>query len=221
MPTMPFWLAKTTEMVAMDRWFSLADAGGEAALADRYTQAIGRIVTGGPDLLTGPAASIAALGTARASAAMGHLGSDWLNLTNLNSGGDFWPQIPTWQIVIWLRQGILSAAKKALGVHRLDPAEVARVYRAEIETDPDDPRDTVVPLTTIWVCTGNHSSNGFEVDAVRGPTCVELVVATPPPRLQSRLWPDVGGQIDTFWHRLHGDVELPDPPGGAEPIVGG
>jgi len=214
---MPFWLAKTTEMVAMDRWFSLADAGGEAALAQRYEDAITRIVTAAPDLLTGNAASIATLGSTRAATAMGHLGRDWLNLVNLNSGGDFWPQIPTWQILIWLQQGIVSAAKKALGVHHLDPAEVASVYHAEIETDPGDPRDTVLPLTTIWVCTGNHSSNGFEVDAVRGPTCVELVIATPPPRLRSRLWPNVVGQVDAFWLRLHGEVDPPEPPSREEP----
>lgn len=213
MPHMPYWLAKTTEMIAMDRWFSPAGAGSEAQLVQRYQDAIARVTAGGQGVLTGGASSIASLGGGRAATAMGHFGSDWLNLTNLNSGGDFWPQIPSWQIIIWLRQGIVSAAKKALGVQHLDPAEIASVYRAEIETDPDDPRDTVLPLTTIWVCTGNHSSAGFEVDAVRGPTTVELVIATPPPRMRSRLWEDVVGQIDAFWGALHGDVGMPEPPG--------
>lgn len=218
MPHMPFWLAKTTEMVAMDRWFSPAGAGSEAELVQRYQDAIARATTAGLGIVNDPAESIASLGNERAATAMGHFGSDWLNLSNLNSGGEFWPQIPSWQIIIWLRQGIVSAAKKALGVNHLHPSEIAEVFEAELETDPDDPRDTVLPLTTIWVCTGNHSSAGFEVDAVRGPTTVELVIATPPPRMRSRLWAMVEDQIDAFWRELHGDVRLPDPPPAGPPM---
>jgi hypothetical protein len=164
---------------------------------------------------------MASLGNQRSLQAMTHFDKDWLNLTNLNSGGDFWPQIPTWQILIWLRQGVLSAAKKALGATRLVNelgADPELVYLAETVTDPADPRDTVLPLTTIWVCTGNHSSAGFEVDAVRGPTSVEMVIATPPPRIQSRLWRNVRPQVDAYWGLIHGDsMELPTPPTNEEP----
>jgi hypothetical protein len=214
---MPYWLAKTSEMVAMDRWFSYAGGTTEAQLVQRYQDAITRVTAGGPDLLTSGSASIASIGDPGAAAAMTHFGSDWLNLENLNSGGAFWPQIPTWQIIIWLRQGIVSAAQKALGVHHLAAADVPTVYKAELETDPDDPRDSVLPLTTIWVCTGNVSSAGFEVDAVRGPSTVEMVIATPPPRIPSRLWPHVVSQIDEYWGALHGDVQLPAPPSSIAP----
>jgi hypothetical protein len=220
MSHMPYWLAKTPEMIAMDQWFSLADAGDETALAARYAAAITRVTQANSNsnssVFKGSAASLGPIG-AGATDSFDHFGKDWLNLTNLSSGGDFWPQIPSWQIIIWLRQGVLTAAKKALGVNppglsALNASEIANVFHAEIDADPSDPRDTVLPLVTIWVCTGNHSSAGFEVDAVRGPTVVELVIATPPPRLQSRLWSDAKTQIDQFWNGVHADLGPPDPP---------
>lgn len=218
MSHMPFWLAKTPEMIAMDRWFSIADAGDESGLAARYVDAIGRVTMANTGVLQGNADSLGTIPAGgQATQSFTHFGKDWLNLTNLNSGGDFWPQIPSWQIIIWLRQGVLSAAKKALGVAppgrtALTNSEVAGLFHAEIETDPDDPRTSVLPLVTIWVCTGNHSSAGFEVDAVRGPTAVELVIATPPPRQQSRLWGDVRTQIDDFWNQVHQNMSPPAPP---------
>jgi len=39
----------------------------------------------------------------------------------------------------------------------------------------------VLPVVMSWVCIAPAGDNYFEVDAVRGPTVVEFVVATPRP----------------------------------------
>jgi len=200
----------------MDQWFSLEDAGSEAALATRYQDAIGRVTQPSSNVLTGNAASLTnklSGGTNAVNHSFQHFDSDWLNFANLSSGGDFWPQIPSWSIVIWLRQGVLSAAKKALGVNYLSgPAEAALLFKYEEEVDPVDPRDRVLPLITCWVCTSGPGTGGFEVDAVRGPTAVQLVIATPAPYQQSHIWPFVKTQIDQMWATLHPDQHLPEPP---------
>ena len=216
MSHMPYWLAKTPEMVAMDRWFSLADAGSEDALADRYRQAIGRVSATGDSVFRGGAQSLDANrlpgGAPAKVGAFGHLGQDWLNLFNKSSGGDYWPQVPTWMIVNLLRTGVSAAAKKALGVTSLTAGEAQTLFHYEAEIDPGDPRESVLPLATIWVCTSGPGSTGFDVDAVRGPSVVELVISTPAPYQQSHLWPLVKPQVDAFWNRIHGDLPLPDPP---------
>jgi hypothetical protein len=67
----------------------------------------------------------------------------------------------------------------------------------------------VVPMVTAWVCTSPPGTGTVQVDAVRSPSAVQLVIATPwPHTMQSRLWPVVSGLIDQAWIRLHGSREI-------------
>jgi hypothetical protein len=220
MSTMPIWLAKTREMIAMDRWFSREDAGDEATLVERYQEAIARVTAPGDGVLRGGSQSLTLQpgGPNSVKQSFLHFDEDWMNLNNLSSGGNFWPHIPTWSIIIWMRQGVLTAARKALGTGFLpNPAAVKWLYRYEIENDPSDPRDTVLPLVTCWVCTGSPGGGGFEVDAVRGPTAVQLVIATPAPYQRAHIWQDVKPQLDNMWRAVHGESHFPEAPSGEFP----
>jgi hypothetical protein len=216
MSTMPIWLAKTKEMVAMDRWFSLDHAGGEAGLVKRYQQAIARVTASDDGVLRGGSSSLTLQpgGKPELDKSFMHFNEDWMNFNNLSSGGNFWPQIPTWSIIIWLRQGILTAARKALGSTFVpNPAAEKWLFRYEIENDPDDDRKAVLPLVTCWVCTGSPGGGNFEVDAVRGPTAVQLVIATPAPYQRAHIWKDVKPQLDNMWRSVHNDDQhFPAPP---------
>jgi hypothetical protein len=187
MSTMPIWLAKTREMIAMDRWFSVDDAGSEAALVARYQSAITRLVAPNNQVLRGgsQALSLQPGGPGAVSDSFLHFDEDWMNLDNLSSGGNYWPQIPTWSIIIWLRQGVLSAARKALGVSHLPSKAAANnLFRYEIANDPADPRTTVLPLVTCWVW----------------------------PYQRAHIWGDVKPQLDAMWSRLHPEDQMPQPP---------
>jgi hypothetical protein len=215
---MPYWLAKTPEMVAMDRYFSVDDAGGEDALADRYVAAINSLTTKSVEQLVTTSSSVAA---GAVTDPWPHMSSDWINLQNLNSGGDYWPQVPSWRILIMLRQGLVSAAQKALGATKLaekgvDP-EV--VFKWEREVDATG-LEGVLPLVTLWVCSSGQGTINFDVDAVRGPTSVQLVFATPAPYQQSHIWSEVKPQLDAYWAVLHPSSPVPDPPaaGGPAPL---
>jgi hypothetical protein len=214
MSNMPNWLAKTPEMIAMDRWFSLVDAGSEAALAERYLAAINRVTAPGQTVFEQDADSLDAQlagGAAAKTESFQHFGQHWLNLFNLDSGGDYWPQIPTWTILIILRQAIFSGCKKALGSNYLSgQAEYDDVYAAELDDDPSDPRDTVLPLCTTWICVAS-SGTTFDADVVRGPSAVELVISTPVPYRQSRIYPKLKPQFDQMWKSVH-DTPFPPPP---------
>jgi hypothetical protein len=215
MSHMPHWLAKTPEMIAMDRWFSVDDAGSPSALEARYLEAITRVRTTMNDVFTHDSKAMdqhLRPGQGSPGASYLHFDEDWMNLQNLSSGGNYWPQIPTWQIMIWMSQGIVSAARKALGVGHLTSSQAARLFANEIVTDPDDPREGVLPLVTCWICVTSPGGSGFEVDTVRGPTAVQMVISTPAPYAQSRIWNDVKPQIDAMWNRLHPDQGMPEPP---------
>ena len=56
--------------------------------------------------------------------------------------------------------------------------------------------------------TAPAGTGSIEVDAVRGPTVVELVIATPQPQLlQSRISKAVRVIIDQQWITLHGATD--------------
>jgi len=223
MSTMPHWLAKTPEMIAMDRWFS---AGTN--LVDRYNTAIARINAGKNGNVL-PAVSDVLDDAEQhnrlpggAAGAFRHLGKDWLNPTNPSSGGRFWPHVPTFMIITWLQEGVLSAARKGLGwTAAVSRGEVPEdLFESELEDSQLTEAELTgeLPLVTTWVCTAPAGTGSIEVDALRGPTVVELIIATPQPHLaQSRISSAVREIVDRQWITLHGsegtidDVEHGNP----------
>jgi len=215
MTTMPYWMNKTPEMLAMDRWFR---AGPD--LAQRYENAINRIETA-QQHHTLPNASDALDNEAPGTSpgAFAHFGKHWLNRNNPSSGGDYWPSIPTFSIIPWLQQGFLTAMQKGLGAVALGntlgklPAEIAALFKPEKDwsglTDAD--LQDELPLVTTWVCTSPPGSGTIEADAIRGVTAVELVISTPQPILmQSRIFDQVRDIIDQQWITLHGGPDIID-----------
>ena len=213
MTTMPHWLAKTREMVAMDRWFN--DEG--SVLVDKYRNAIASIETPRPGNglpTTSDALDSSGMDPADVADAFDHLGKDWLNPNNSASGGNFWPHVATLNIKIWLKKGLLNAMHKGLGRTALEsnligktPDQVDAIFESEIRDSglTDDELAEPLPLVTTWVCTAPAGTGSIEVDALRGPTVVELIIATPQPKtVQSRIWAEVSGLIDDEWNALHG-----------------
>jgi hypothetical protein len=205
MPTMPYWMNKTPEMVAMDRWFSTGPD-----LVNRYTNAINSVIASqgartlptASDVLDNPTF------TGNKQDAFRHFGADWLNEKNPTSGGRFWPHVPTFTIISWFQIGVLHAARKGLGWAELvnrgeDPKPV---FEPEMCTGGmEEPQlQDVLPLVTTWVCTSPAGTGTVEVDAIRGPTVVELIIATPQPKtMQARIAAEVQTLIDEQWIILH------------------
>ena len=211
MSTMPHWLAKTPEMIAMDRWFS-------DDLVTRYNNAIASIEASKNAKVLPPASAAlndAVLqskfpgGAPGVSDAFRHLGTDWLNPTNPSSGGRFWRHVPTFLIITWLQEGVLTAARKGLGWTAIEnrgerPQDLFESEINDCKLEQSD-LDGEKPLVTTWVCTAPAGTGSIEVDAIRGPTVVELVIATPQPQLlQSRISRAVRELVDLQWITLHG-----------------
>jgi hypothetical protein len=212
-----YWLNKIPAMLAMDRYFSGSD---RTALAQRYTKAINSLQHK-PNVWTSPGDSIAGMG-GNLQDTMDHFDADWLNLNNLSSGGHYWPHIPTFQILVNLRQGIIAGATKGLGWTHLANAVGGALPPPSLvfekELDPDEGAmqpselEEVLPMVTSWVCTSPPGTGGFQVDAVRGPSVVEVIIATPWPMPQSRLWPVIAADLDAIWNIIHptDDIDLKD-----------
>ncbi len=201
MSTMPYWLNKTPEMIAMDRYFS---AGPN--LVERYKKTINKINAGLPG-----SSDALNLGMTpdEVADAFTHFDKDWLNKTNPSSGGNYWPHVPTFTIVTWFKQGILAAAQKGLG--RIELGNIGVVPDPIFDSEKkysglqNADLDGVLPLSTSWVCTSAPGTGTVEVDAVRGPSVVELVISTPWPKtMQSRLWGIVQPLLDELWIQIHG-----------------
>jgi hypothetical protein len=188
---MPRWFAKTQEMAAIDQYFSVQDAGSEAALRDRYIQALTRLGASSyfdrSDALdkTGwdPSAARASLDS--------HFVGDWIHqlyptdpATYANVGGRYWPQVGSQRVVNRIRFGTILGFHKALGRDTLVSAGAASDYidlLFESEFDRAIAVDGVLPLAMSWNCVAPTGDDYFEVDALRGPTVVELAIATPRP----------------------------------------
>jgi hypothetical protein len=207
MSTMPYWMNKTPEMVAMDRWFS-------DDLVNRYTNAITSIETAkGHRTLPGSSDALDNEAPGTSQGAFAHFGKDWLNRNNPSSGGDFWPHVPTFTIIPWLQTGLLRAAQKGLGevelkaTLKMGQAEIDKLFKPEVEWSKlkaDDLQRTV-PLVTTWVCTSPPGTGTIQVDSIRGPSVVELIISTPQPQLmKSRIFEEVRDLIDEQWVTLHG-----------------
>jgi hypothetical protein len=203
MPTMPYWMNKTPEMVAMDRWFS-------TDLVTRYTNAINSVLAS-QAVRTLPTTSDVLHNEflAGEQTAFQHFGDDWLNKKNPTSGGRFWPHVPTFTIISWFQIGVLHAARKGLGWSEVSSLgeDPNNIFEPEMHTGGMQEADLQgpLPLVTTWVCTSPAGTGTVEVDAIRGPTAVELIIATPEPKtMRSRIADEVQALIDDQWNILHG-----------------
>lgn len=206
------WFTKVPEMVAMDRWFGVA-ALQAGQLAQRYHDAINRL-SSAPDVFQANSVSLRDHFSGDQSKAdtdmQQHFNPDWVNMKNPSSGGNYWPHIPTLNILLNMKQGIIAGALKGLGTQelsvRLPGIATGTVFESELDEaklTADELRD-VVPMSTSWVCTSPPGQGGFQVDAVRGPSVVDVVISTPWPQPQSRLWEVLGADLDVLWSELHG-----------------
>ncbi len=201
-----YWLEKIPALLAMDRYFH----GDPATLEQRYRTALTALQTKAT-VWRAPGDSIA--GLPNVQDAMDHFGRDWINTQNPNSGGNYWPHIPTWVVLTNLKQGITAGVTKALGWNVLandaalpDPNVVFAKEVVDYQDEGGMHQSEllgVVPMVTCWVCTSGPGTGGFQVDAVRGPSVVEVVIATPMPMPQSRIWDVVGADLDRLWTQIH------------------
>jgi hypothetical protein len=200
---------KTPEMVAMDRWFKQGPH-----LVDRYKNAIDSINAAKQNnTLPGASDALDHEYPGHSAAAFRHFGTHWLNRNNPSSGGDYWPQIPTFSIIPWLQEGFLTAMEKGLGVIALgatlgkSPADIDKLFKPERDWSElgDSDLQEVLPLVTTWTCTAAAGSGTIQCDSVRGISAVELQISTPQPILmQSRIFEQVQDLIDRQWIILHG-----------------
>lgn len=197
MGSMPNWFAKTKEMAAFDRYFSLIDVD-EQRLLDRYVQALTRL--GGSrtgyyttsDALNTQWAAKPNLRQELAGSLDAHFRGDWIHhrfpgdpARFGDQGGRFWPQVPSTRVLEMLRVGTVFAIHKAMGDTELANLGLAedyrhRLWRAERENDIAID-DGVRPIALSWNCVAPAGENYFEVDALRGPSIVEFAIATPRP----------------------------------------
>ena len=210
MGMMPQWLAKTPEMYAFDQYFSLGcGSTAETDLEARYLQALDSLQ--GEDFWQ--AGSIQSLSTEWKSATKveqsinGHFIGDWINLKypHVKSGGSYWPQVRSKHVINQLRAGVTIAIRMALGKTALKRVrhhfDIPKPYLSELFQVADAngiSTSGVLPLVMSWVCVAPAGENYFEVDAVRGPTVVEFVVATPRPMGHSSVLPLVDRLQATF-----------------------
>lgn len=197
MGSMPNWFAKTKEMAAFDRYFSLIDVD-EKRLLDRYLQALTRL----DGSRTGYYATSDALNTQWAAkpnlkqelagSLDAHFRGDWIHHRFSkdparfgDKGGRFWPQVPSTRVLEMLRVGTIFAIHKAMGDTELVNLGLSedyrhRLWRAERENGIAND-DGVRPIALSWNCVAPAGENFFEVDALRGPSIVEFAIATPRP----------------------------------------
>jgi len=215
MVSMPDWFAKTSEMIASDTYFSLADAGSEAGLVDRYRTALLRL-DGDPEAYAKQSQALQRAWPGqnrRIKRSLDHhfLG-DWIyyrfyedQARFANHGGAFWPQVPSWRVIELVREGTRIAIHKALGDSELralgDPL-VTEKYRRDLwrpENENGVDIEGVRPLATSWNCVAPAGDTYFEVAALRGPSVVEFAMATPRPFGHSSMMHVVQRRIDGYY----------------------
>ena len=197
MGSMPNWFAKTKEMAAFDRYFSLIDVD-EKGLLDRYHAALNRLAasrTGyytSSDALNTQWAARPNLKQELAGSLDAHFRGDWIHHQYPKDpgrfgdvGGRFWPQVPSTRVLEMLRVGTIFAIHKAMGDTELVNLGLPddyrhRLWRAERENDIAID-DGVRPTAMSWNCVAPAGESYFEVDALRGPSVVEFAIATPRP----------------------------------------
>jgi hypothetical protein len=197
MGSMPNWFAKTKEMAAFDRYFSLIDVD-EKGLLGRYLAALERLTgsrTGyytASDALNTEWAAKPNLKQELAGSLDAHFRGDWIHhqfpqdpARFGDRGGRFWPQVPSTRVLEMLRVGTIFAIHKAMGDTELANLGLSDVYRHRLWKAERDNGiaidDGVRPVAMSWNCVAPAGENYFEVDALRGPSIVEFAIATPRP----------------------------------------
>ena len=195
MGSMPNWFAKTKEMAAFDRYFSLLDVD-EKGLLERYWLALERLNSradyyNASDALQHEWRAKPNLQREMAGSLDGHFRGDWIHLNfgrdpkASDLGGRFWPQVPSIQVVEILRLGTTMAIHKAMGDTELENLGLGedyryRLWKAERENGIDVD-DGVRGIAQSWNCVAPAGDTFFEVEALRGPSVVEFAIATPRP----------------------------------------
>ena len=195
MGSMPNWFAKTKEMAAFDRYFSLLDVD-EKGLLERYGQALERLNAradyyNASDALQHEWRAKPNLQREMAGSLDAHFRGDWIHL-NFGSnpkaakkGGRFWPQVPSSRVVELLRLGTTMAIHKAMGDTELENLGLSEDYRFRLWKPERENGinfdDGVRGIALSWNCVAPAGENFFEVEALRGPSVVEFAIATPRP----------------------------------------
>ena len=205
MAGMPDWFAKTREMAAMDMFFSVIGAKTKSGLIQRYTDVLIRLSNDPTRYGTASKAMRGTMSAQQTQLSLGnHFAPDWVHPLYFKSpadhghlGGLYWPTIPSSTVIDEIREGVEIAVQKALGDSELAKLGFTEDYRAalwEQEHANGIPVDGVLPLATSWNCVAPTGSDFFDVAALRGPSIVELAIATPQPygismtrRLRSRV----------------------------------
>jgi len=197
MGSMPNWFAKTKEMAAFDRYFSLIDVD-EKGLLDRYLTALARFQRRGddyyqdPDALTTQWASRPNMRAEMGASIDGHFRGDWIHHLYPTDpakygsiGGRFWPQVGSQHVLDMLRVGVTAAIHKAMGETELVNLGLPEEYRYRLwqaERENEIEIDDGIRATAMsWNCVAPAGDDFFEVDALRGPSVVEFAIATPRP----------------------------------------
>jgi hypothetical protein len=199
MGNMPEWFAKTPEMCASDRWFSVADAGDKGTLAQRYLDALAVLQGETRPYFDDSAALTDAAEDGELTLDAGkvhralhsHFVGDWIHAGYLPGdpsthalGGRYWPTIPSERVVSVIKVGTQAAILKALGETNLDRMgmdsnTIAELFVPEQKVGIDT--HGIRPLATSWNCVAPLGSDFFHANALRGPSIVELAIATPKP----------------------------------------
>jgi hypothetical protein len=234
--SMPSWFAKTKEMAAFDRYFSTRDVD-EKGLLDRYLAALDRlkepVFYRQSDALQNEWRSMANRDFAIQGSLDAHFRGDWVHKlfdpNNRNRfwkiGGRFWPKVPSIKVVKELRKGTILAIYKAMGDTELINLEISDADRYEIWTAERENRididDGIRGIALSWNCVAPAGSVFFDSEALRGPSVVELAIATPRPygyatttgisqEARTRILPDAGDD-DDFWGDDDPDGDADDP----------
>jgi hypothetical protein len=195
--SMPNWFAKTKEMAAFDRYFSLIDVD-EKRLLGRYLAALKRLngsrtrYYAASDALNTQWAAHPNVQQEISGSLDAHFRGDWIHHLYPTDpaqygdvGGRFWPQVPSTRVLEMLRVGTIFAIHKAMGETELINLGLPDHYRHRLwkaERDNGIANDDGIrPIAMSWNCVAPAGECYFEVDALRGPSVVEFAIATPRP----------------------------------------
>jgi hypothetical protein len=185
---------KTSEMAVFDRYFSMVDVD-EQSLRDRYIRVLGRLqgtmYFDQSDALDNEWADRDDKDAAALEMSLdGHFRGDWVHHLYPTDpgvygaqGGRFWPQVPSDDVLNGLQAGTVSAIHKALGDSELASLGLSADDRDDLwaaERENSIPIDDGIRAVALsWTRAAPAGENFFAVEALRGPSVVELIIATP------------------------------------------
>jgi len=195
MVNMPEWFAKTPEMCASDLYFSGACTEEERIVLGRKYLVALQTLQNNPTTFFGGSKALDASpdfdAARRDQSLISHFHRDWISArydpndpSTFHLGGRYWPGIPSVAVIDVIEKGTRMAIMKALGETNLvnmqvHPDTITELFHYEDESNVS--RDGVLPLATSWNCVAPPGSTFFEAAALRGPSIVELAIATPRP----------------------------------------